>query len=511
MKPKNDLLQLISSLSSTEKAYFRKFSLRHYKKSSIFLKLFGEMEKISASDNYSEKNIKEHFKNEKFIKQLPVTKNYLYNNILRSLNLYHAEDNIDIKLSQLINNAILLNKKELFSQSLKIISKAKELAVRFDKPAKHLDAIYTERQALRINSSLNEVSNELMQNYDEEEALLDKAKNIYEYRRLYDRMVITATAKGFSAGSERFRTFEKILESKYLKNYSNAKYFQSKVIFLLMHCFINNLCRNESGSYNYGIKGLELIESNAEKKQNVVYEYLLILQELMMTSFSLGKVKESDEYFEKLLKEQQILLRSSPRKVKDFIEIRTLTAKLNINTAQGINSSNLELVKELNKITSKISGRAYRDEIIVTDFISAAVYFSLSMYTDSLYHINRIFNSNEFILREDIQVSCRIMNLIVHYELGNTGSIEYYIRSTYRYLKKLKKLNKFEELLFSFLKKTQTANGEKEIKDLFTQTKKSLRSAEKEEPGMLQVIDLDAWLESKITNSTYLEIINKKL
>jgi hypothetical protein len=190
--------------------------------------------------------------------------------------------------------------------------------------------------------------------------------------------------------------------------------------------------------------------------------------------------------------------------------IRTLTGKLNINSALGKTKDNLDIVKQLRKITSNITGPAYRDEIIVTDFLSAAVYFSLSMYDDSIYHINRIFNSNAFNLREDIQVSCRIMNLIVHYELGNIGSIEYYIKSTYRYLKKLKKLNMFEQLLFDLLKKTQSVNSEKEIKSLFIQTREKLRSAEKEEPGMLQVIDLDAWLESKIQHRPYIDIIDNK-
>ncbi len=510
MKSKNDLKQLISSLTSTEKAYFRKFAARHYKESSIFLKLFNEIESNHNNAGHTEKDIKERFKNEKFIKQLPVTKNYLYKNILRSLNLYHAEDNIDIKISQLINNAILLNKKELFAQSLKIISKAKELAERFDKPAKLLDAVHVERQALRINSSLNEVSVELMRNYDEEELLLERLKNIYEYRRLYDRMVITATAKGFSAGTERFKTFEKILGSKYLKDFNNAKFFQSKAIFLLMHCFINNLCRNYTEAYEYGTRGLELINSAPGSKNIVVYEYLLLLQELMTASYSLGKRDESERFYDHLLSEQKELMKYSPQKVKDFMMIRTLTGKLNINSSLGKERDNLEIVRELGKITASITGPAYRDEIIVTDFLSAAVYFSLSMYTDSLHHINRIFNSNAFILREDIQVSCRIMNLIVHYELGNMGSIEYYIRSTYRYLKKLKKLNTFEQLLFDFLKETQSANSDKEISELFLETRKKLKIAGKEEPGMLQVIDLDAWLESKLLKKPYLYIINKR-
>lgn len=510
MKPNSDLQHLINSLSGTEKAYFRKFASRHYKQNNTFSKLFNEMEANKDNGEFSEEDVKRHFKNEKFIRQLPVTKIYLYNNILKSLNLYYTEDNTDIKLSLLLNNAMILYKKELFGQCLKMIGKAKEIAEKFDKPAKLLEGIHIERLALRINTSLNEVSGELMKNYDEEEEVLSKLKNISEYRRLYDRMVIRATAKGFSAGKERHKTFEKILASKLLKNYDYAKYFQSRVIFFLMHCFINNARRNYESAFSYGIECLDLIGDSQYNKIIAVYEYLLILQELMTAAYSLGRLDISEQYFDKLIREQDVLLRNSPNKVRNFLKIRTLTVKLNINAARGKIKDNLVVLEELFSITKQNEESSFRDEVIVTDFLAAAEYFALSMYDKSIYHINRIFNSKAFALREDIQISCRIMNLILHYELGHMGSLEYYIRSTYRYLKKQKKLNRFEKLVFEFLKKSQGVISEKEITALFAETRDKLRKAAREEPGVLQAIDLDAWLESKILHLPYIDIINKK-
>ncbi len=510
MKPKRDLQLLINSLSPTEKAYYRKFAKRHYRENSTFLKLFEEMEKYSAEEKYPGSKIKKTFRNEKFVKLLPVVKIYLYNNILKSLNLYYTENNIDIKLGQMINNAGILYRRELYDQCISMVKKAKSLAEKFDKPVKLLEAIQIERLALRVNTPLNEVSSELMNNYNEEQEVLGRIKNISDYRRLYDMMVIHATAKGVAAGEGKQNTFEKLLSNRLLKDYSNARYFQSRVIFLLMHCFINNLNGNKAEAYKYGMECLQLYGEAQNNKLIAVYEYILILQELMQITYSFGKPDESEIYFTRLQSEQDKLLVNSPRKIKNFLRVRTLMGRLNINSARGFYEKNLEVIRELVEVSGKNEDSSFRDEIIVTDFIASAVYFSLSMYNESLHHINRIFNSKAFELREDIQVSCRIINLILHYELGNIGSLEYYTRSTYRYLKERKKLNRFEKMVFEFLKNSQRINNESELRTLFKETRFSLKKAAEEEPGLLQVIDLDSWLESKLSKRPYIEIINKK-
>lgn len=510
MKPKQELYQLIKSLSKTEKTYFKKFASRHQQKNTL-IKLFDELDKTKPNGKYSEENLKQKFKREKFIKQLPVTKNYLYNNILKSLNLYYTEDNYDLKLNLIINNAAILYQKELFTHSLKEIKRAKLLAQKHDKLPKLLEAIHIERKALRVISSLNETEQELMNNYDEEREVLDKLKNICEYRNLYDKMVIFATAKGTSAGSGNSTGFGIILNDPLLRNYNNAKYFQSKAVFLLMHCFINNLTGNIKEAYKYGKQGLELVGEFPENKYIAVYEYLLILQEMMTVSHYLENYGESQFYFEILYEEENKLLKYTPGKVRNFLVMRTLTCKINLNSSLGRFEDNLPVISLLLKYYDENSKDSYRDEIIVTDFLVAASFFSLGRYDDSIFYINRISNSKAFELREDIQVSYRIFNLILHYELGHMGSLEYYVRSTFRYLKKLNKLSKFEEFLFSFLKQSQYASNENEMKHLFIETKAKLKLYSDDAPPMLSVINLDAWLESKISKKKYSDIVKNRL
>lgn len=510
MKHNYDLFSLITKLLKTEKTYYRKFAVRHFDKDNSLLKLYSLIERQAGSGSYDENTIKAKLNSGKMQRNFPVNKIYLYNNILKSLNLYYAEENIDLKLSMLINNSILLYNKGLFTQSLKFANKAKTLAENNNRFVKQLEAIQCERMSLRINTSLNEVSEELMNNYTEEQAVLDKLNNISEYRRLYDTMVIAATHEGFRHGKRGRNKFDLILANRLLTESSNAKYFQSRILYYLMHCFLNNLKGNYSVAVQFGKECLELIGDSQTNRTAAVYEYILIIQELMLGEFSIGNITEADNYYRRLINEQDDLLKTSQERIRTFLITRTLTIKLNLNFETGNFYDSIEIINMLTAVTEKIAGTAYRDEVIVTDFMAAAVFFAVSDFDKSLYHLNRIFNSKLFALREDIQVSCRLLSLLVHYEIGNLSSLEYFTRSTYRYLVKLEKLNRFEKLLIEFLRRIYKTNGNNEITDLFKETRKKLNIALKEEPGILQFINLDAWLRSKIENRSYFEILQEK-
>ncbi len=66
------LFQLIKSLSITEKGYVKKYRAKNRTNPS-YLQLFAAIDK---QENYDEDQIKNIFKDESFIKQLSVAKNY---------------------------------------------------------------------------------------------------------------------------------------------------------------------------------------------------------------------------------------------------------------------------------------------------------------------------------------------------------------------------------------------------------------------------------------------------
>ena len=126
MKKQDQLFYLIKSLSSKEKINFKKrfFS----KKTSI--KLFDV---IDSQDKFDANQIKELFKNTKFIKQLHVTKNYLTKDILKSLREDSSPNSVNIQLNNLLTDIELLFRRELFDQCLFFIKKAEKLASEYEK------------------------------------------------------------------------------------------------------------------------------------------------------------------------------------------------------------------------------------------------------------------------------------------------------------------------------------------------------------------------------------------
>ena len=53
---------------------------------------------IAGQDEYDEEELKRRFRNEKFVRQFSVAKNYLYRLVMKSLRQFHAEETVESRL-----------------------------------------------------------------------------------------------------------------------------------------------------------------------------------------------------------------------------------------------------------------------------------------------------------------------------------------------------------------------------------------------------------------------------
>jgi hypothetical protein len=131
MKASGELHQLIKSMSMSEKRHFKLFSSGHINgDSKNYLRLFDA---IDRQENYNEEEIKTTFEKETFIRHLPSEKNYLYSNLLESLNAFHKEKTFLARHANFLVSIELLFNRGLFTQSLKLIRKAKAEALLTEK------------------------------------------------------------------------------------------------------------------------------------------------------------------------------------------------------------------------------------------------------------------------------------------------------------------------------------------------------------------------------------------
>jgi hypothetical protein len=114
-------------------------------------------------------------------------------------------------------------------------------------------------------------------------------------------------------------------------------------------------------------------------------------------------------------------------------------------------------------------------------------------------------------LKQDVQCFARILNLVAHYELGNDDLVEYQLKSTYRFLIKYGDLQKVQEQIIGFIRKTANVRRE-EITPYFIELKEDLEEIFNDpyEQRPLLYLDLISWLTSRIENVSVESIIKSR-
>lgn len=124
MKKNDQLYELIQSMSKAEKRHFKLYS-SFQSGSKNYVELFSMLDRQVA---YNEDKVRKRFAGEKFLEQLHVTKNYLYNLILRSLESLHQKKTVKAQVPSLVNRIEILTERELYSQARKLLKKALKMA-----------------------------------------------------------------------------------------------------------------------------------------------------------------------------------------------------------------------------------------------------------------------------------------------------------------------------------------------------------------------------------------------
>ena len=120
------LFQLVHSLEKSEKRHFKLYIKRSSANEDLkIIRLFDALDKLPE---YDEKLLLKKLPDIQK-PQLANIKTHLYKQLLGSLRLLKATENIDLQLSEHLDHARVLYNKGLKLQGLKILEKAKELSL----------------------------------------------------------------------------------------------------------------------------------------------------------------------------------------------------------------------------------------------------------------------------------------------------------------------------------------------------------------------------------------------
>ena len=127
--------------------------------------------------------------------------------------------------------------------------------------------------------------------------------------------------------------------------------------------------------------------------------------------------------------------------------------------------------------------------------------FILGKTEEALSWIRIILNDDRNAIRNDIYNFAAVFHLMIHYELGNSGILEYQALSLQRYLAEQGKKSDFEALIPDLLKKmSECPPGKKELSKILDKGLKKLRDIVSQpgfESNFIKQYYIMEWLESK--------------
>lgn len=503
MMPTDDLFKLIKSLNKNEKRYF-KLSASFQKGEKNYLKLFDAIDK---QNTYDEKLIKEKLKGEVFIKQLTVTKTHLYRLVMDSLRKFHSNISIESQLHDMLKDAEILFDKLLYGQCEKVLVKAKAIAEKYEHHIVLLKIFEHEVRLIRIQSysKLTEEENENM--FKEWFSVIKKYNNIVEFNHLLSGILIRMAKEGTpvrTASSANY--YRKIMNHVLFASEKNALSFRAKSIYYLAKDAYFVCLENFKNSCRYGRERVRLYETTPAQIIADQDGYQSSLKNLISSSNNNGNYEESFFQIEKL-KKLEVRSKGNRDQNVDFINRTLVTAY--INTGQF--KKGVELISQKQLQEKGLGNMQIANEVYFT-YCCAVTYIGAGDYLKAKVYLNKIVNEASD-TRTDLYCFSKILNLIVHYEIGDRDMLEYAVESTYRYLYKRNRLYKLETVLLTFIRnRLPGINSSKELITEFKVLKLEIEKLIKDpfERIAISYFDFIAWLESKIEKRPFADCVRRR-
>jgi hypothetical protein len=504
---KDNLFILIKSLSKSEKRQFKLFVGRlEGNTDSKYLALFNLLDKLKG---YKEALILKSGIVKKA--QLSNLKAHLYKQILISLRLNPLHQNIRIQVREQLDFATILYHKGLYKQSLKILDKAKNMAINHEEKNIAFEIVELEKviESQYITRSISNRANELTEQakfLSIQNTITSKLSNLS--LQLYGILL----KKGYVKNNEEFEIITKYFNDRMPKFKFDELGFREKLWFYKSNLWYNFLVQDFLSSFKYANKWVDMFAENESMiTLNPVF-YLkgnnYLLESLFFIKYY-SKFKDTLKKLETVIYESHLLPKEDNIAVLGFLYI--YNNKLNLHFLEGTFSEGLYLINEILKGIKNYRNRIDEHHIMVFYYKIASLYFGAGEQKKCIEYLNLIINNRTLEMREDLLCFARILSLVAHYEVGLDYHLEMQIKSTYKFLIKMNDLHEVQKEMIRFLRNLGDVYPH-DLKKEFIKLHDKLKVYEEDpyERRAFLYLDIISWLESKIDNLPIDKIIQNK-
>jgi len=500
------LFVLIKSLTKSEKRQFNLYVGRLGGNiDAKFFSLFKFLEKLKV---YDEKII---IKSGIVTKQqLSNLKAHLYKQILISLRLNPAHKNIRIQIREQLDFATVLYQKGLYKQSLKLLEKAKNLALENEEKNIAYEIVELEKviETQYITRSLSNRADQLSiqaKELSQQNVVASKLSNLS--LQLYSYLL----QNGYVKNNKELEFINSYFYSK-LPKYDFEKFgFREKLWLYKSHLWFSFLTQDFLHSYKYANQWVDLFKENKKFITLHPVFYLKGINYLLEACFFVKKVdnfKEELRLFEKDVDEKIIPTNTNT----DILIFQYLYAnKLHLHFLEASFAKGEYLVDIINQKIEIYKNRLDNHYVVMLYYKIACLYFGMGKNELCIAYLQKIIKSKNLGSAEDLQCFARVLNLIAHYECGLDYDLERQFLDTYKFLLKMQNLQEVQKVFLTSIRDLSDVYPH-EIKNEFKKIHAKLNKYEDHpyEKRAFLYLDILSWLESKIQNKTIAQVIKEK-
>jgi tetratricopeptide (TPR) repeat protein len=406
----------------------------------------------------------------------------------------------------------LLFNKALYKECSKLIRKAKKIAYDYEKYYFLLDLIDWEKILVEEEYLRGNFEKDLNKLVDEESDCLEKLRNMAEYQILYSKINYAFRTGGYARSDEEQLIVDEIANYHLIIGKNTALTTKAATACY----FIKGLCatteRNLKESYKNFMKVVMIMEANPMIMKELPKRYVKALNNLMFAYMDNNQWEKCFAMIDKLKG-----LVKKPGFESIDVQLKLFTFPHNAELLVCINNGDFLKAKE-DVIPSILEGiKKYDDkinneEVMLFYYNISRIHFGYGDYKNALKYINLVLNDSESGLREDVYAFARLVNLIIHYELGNYDLLDYTIKSTKRFVAKSQKNYKFETVFLKDFKKLIKTKNADDMNRVYVDFKDELVKVLEDpyEKAANEYFDFISWLDSKIEKVSFEKIVKRK-
>lgn len=495
---KHQVYRLIKSLTKAEKRNFKLFATRAGATTdNKFIRLFDAIDKSTTPDD------------DTLLKRVGITssklsnlKRHLYQQVLTSLRLIHISKEIDIELREQIDFTRILYGKGHFLDALRLLERAKDIAVKHNQDLLHLEILEFQKMIEARHVTLSrQVSNKmdlLLQESDEcNESVVNTSKifslNI-QLHGLYIEHGHSRTEAEQLDNQNFWVQAQKEIVSKGPSDYT----FNQKVNRFQASMWFHYIQLNFSAALE---DALEATTCFALEKRMTVKDpdlYLRCLYYVIMFGYLNGQettVRRNLAHMERFLNSENILLNQNTQHIGDVY--RNLS-KFNLlfMTAEYKEAYNFGRKLQAKYKAGKFVPNSHRWALFL--YKCAASCFLTQYYDEALDYLNEIINMRSGIFREDLLINTRLLHALCNFELTNYTLVDYNLSSVNRLLNKSEETAEVHRITVTGLRRLLKVPAA-EREEVYEKMRNEITAVAEQpfEQKALAYLDLNWWLASK--------------